>query len=300
MTSFDCTDIKATLSGLVDDQVDAETRHLAERHLSQCAECRALVSQAESLDDLIAQDAAEFAPKQLPHGFMDSVLNRTVYARLYEQAGWNWMTWTGWVAAAACLLLASAIWVLDQQRTSQPQPNGLAVLPPTVHPAPREAPAAESRSWTYDGTILASSVTVDEATRRAIDAELEDTLPARTALAAMAQRGTLSIDDSDTLHAASVLLDMLAESDLSDFADMERAREIAVYDELPQRLADVRSRLHPADRAAVMAAESILLRIVNGPLDMNDARLLRDSVASLNLAAQVGAIGSGRDVTTSM
>ena len=156
------------------------------------------------------------------------------------------------------------------------------------------------RSWVYDGAVLASNTTVDEATRRAIDAELEDALPARTALAAMAQRGTLSIDDSDTLHAASVLLDLLADSDLRDFADIERAREIAVYDEMPQRLADVRSRLHPADRAAVMAAESILLRIVNGPLDMNDARLLRDSVASLNLAAQVGAIGSGRDAATSM
>ena len=34
MKNMDCTDIRAMLSGLLDDQVAAETRYLAERHLA--------------------------------------------------------------------------------------------------------------------------------------------------------------------------------------------------------------------------------------------------------------------------
>ena len=44
---MDCTDIKAMLSGLVDDELDAPTRHQAERHLANCKACRSLVSEAE-------------------------------------------------------------------------------------------------------------------------------------------------------------------------------------------------------------------------------------------------------------
>ena len=43
MTTMQCPDIKALLSGLVDDEIDGETRHLAERHIATCRPCRALL-----------------------------------------------------------------------------------------------------------------------------------------------------------------------------------------------------------------------------------------------------------------
>lgn len=314
MTHFDCTDIKATLSGLIDDQVDAETRHLAERHLSECAECRALMSQAEGLDDLIAMDAAAFSPKRLPDGFAESVLNRTVYARMYENAGFSWTNWLGWVAAAACLCLAATIWFLDRQ--SIPRDGGLVISSDrqAMNSAPVKSTADDStlRSFTYDQPlqptairasnrkVIESEAMLDDSTRAEIDAELAMVQPTRSAIEGIAHRAMISEADGDTLHAAALLLDMLADSDLTNFADVEQIRRIAIYDELPQRLADVRTRLRGTDRATVMAAESIVVRIVNGPIDMDDLRLLHETVASLNLATQIGAISVGRDVSTSM
>ena len=316
--TFDCTDIKATLSGLVDDQVDAETRHLAERHLASCAACRALVSEAEGLDDLIAMDASMLAPATLPSGFADAVLNRTVFARAYEQAGWNWTSWLGWVAAAACLTLAASIWILDRQTLPRSSTAGseFAMNHAEGRQPSRLAAANDSglRSWTFDGSLepsvfrasnaeyvaVDSHFALDDATRDSIDEQLALAQPSPSAVSDMLKRSAISPADSDTLHNTAVLIDMLGDSDLSNFADVNRVREIAAYDELPERLADVRARLRPADRATVMAAESILLRIVNGPMDLNDLRMLRETAVSLRLATQIGAISAGRDASTSL
>ncbi len=318
MMTFDCTDIKATLSGLVDDQVDAETRHLAERHLATCAACRALVNEAEGLDGLIAMDAAMFAPSKLPSGFADAVLDRTVFARVYEQAGWNWTSWLGWVAAAACLGLAGSIWFLDRQSLPQSQDpvHGFARSSESGHSSSSSFVTDTSglRSWTFDGGLepgvfQASSTTyvpvstefsLDDATRTAIDEQLASVQPSRGTLTELVKRTVISDADSDTLHNTAVLLDTLGDSDLTNFSDVERVREIATYDELPQRLAELRARLRADDRATVMAAESILLRIVNGPIDLEDLRLLRDTANSMQLATQIGAIGAGRDHSTSL
>ncbi len=313
--SFDCTDIKAVLSGLIDDQVDTETRYLAERHLVQCADCRTLMSEAESLDELIVMDAAALSPARLPEGFMDGVLSRTVYARMYEHAGFSWTNWLGWVAAAACLCLAVTMFVLDRQSRSRmnmiSSSDSIAAITPDA-PVRHTADGSMLRSFTYDGPIqptalrasnrmvIESESMLDEPTRRTIDEQLALAHPTRSALERVAQRPTISAADSDTLDAASRLLEMIAESDLTNFADIEFARRVAVYDELAERLADVRMRVKPADRATVLAAESIILRIVNGPLDMNDLRMLHDTVASLDLAAQLGAMTALRDFSTSM
>lgn len=317
--TFDCTDIKATLSGLVDDEVDAETRHLAERHLATCAPCRALVNEAEGLDGLIAMDAAMLAPTKLPAGFVDAVLDRTVFARAYEQAGWNWTSWLGWVAAAACLGLAASIWFLDRQTYPQTPGSGPTLALQGTNPndarSTRVADASDLRSWTFEGGLepaiyrpaatveyvpIDAEFTLDDATRSAIDEQLASVQPTRTALADLVQRSTITEADSDTLHGTAVLLDMLDGSDLSNFSDLERVRDIAVYDELPQRLADVRTRLRANDRAAALAAESILLRIVNGPIDLNDLRMLRDTANSMQLSKQIDAIGETRDRSTSL
>jgi hypothetical protein len=304
MTTFDCTDIKATLSGLVDGEVDAETRHLAERHLAGCAACRALLSEAESLNELIVSDARTLSAAALPAGFMDGVLSRTVYARAYEQAGWNWTSWLGWVAAAACLVLAASIFFLDRVRLGNAP--GLIVRDGPQLPRDSDSPLMSSagftpRSWTFDGEvsedvlIRPASFVLDDATRRAIDEQLETMAPTAAALRHISAQPTLSDNDALTLHSTALLLQMIAQSDLQSFSDIERVRQIAEYDELPQRLGELRPRLHAADRAVVLAAESLLLRIVNGPMDLNDLRLLHDTAASMNMASQISAIGAGGD-----
>src|SRR5687767_3970761 len=116
MTNFDCQDIKALLSGLVDGELDQEKRHHAERHLAECKPCRNLVDETERLNEMVALDAQRLLwPIGLPAEFEDRVLRRTLYADAYQFAGRRWTSWLGWVAAAAALLLAASIWLIDRQ-----------------------------------------------------------------------------------------------------------------------------------------------------------------------------------------
>jgi hypothetical protein len=304
LNNLDCKDIKAILSGLVDDEVDAATRHAAERHLGSCQPCRDLLTQAERLNEMIALDAQRHLwPVGLPAGFEDKVLSRTVYGDAYQFAGRQWTSWLGWVAAAACLMLSLSIWFLDRQRNAA-IPSSYAEV---TQPRATMANADLLRSWTTDGAmperfvnrnsgVAMSDFNVD----RLIDDELALVQPAGLRLAPDSRTADLSMDDAQTLYAASNLLAMLGQADLSSFADIERIRRIAEYDDLLNRLADVRGRVSAVERPMVLAAESILLRIVNGPVDLSDARMMNDTVAALDLATQMESISGQWQIAPSL
>jgi len=296
MTNLDCKDIKALLSGLVDGEVDGQTRHQAERHIADCKACRDLLNEAEGVNELVALDAQRMMwPAGLPAGFEQSVLRRTIYGDALHFAGRRWTSWLGWVAAAACLLLSMSIWILNRQINHNVPSNYAEGLP--GHSATEAIPA--QRSFVYDGSLTdrtgqstfasnahttSAALSIDD--KNAIDDELGNVLPATFSHA------PISRDDSDTLFAASNLLDILAQSDLQNFSDVERIRQVAEYDNLLGRLAEARNRLSPSDRPVVLAAESVLLRIVQGPVSLDDLRILHDTVTSMDLPEQVVAISS--------
>ena len=60
-------------------------------------------------------------------------------------------------------------------------------------------------------------------------------------------------------------------------------------DVAPARL---RANLAPQDRTAVIAAESVLYRVVRGPLSMEDVQIMRDDVNRLELPSHLDAIGN--------
>lgn len=291
MTNLDCKDIKALLSGLVDGELDAPTRHEVERHLADCKACRDMVSHAERLNEMVALDAQRnLWPVGLPAGFEEAVLRRTIYGEAYQFAGRRWTSWLGWVAAAACLLLALSAWVLQQQqRLTRGGPRGPVVSSVESHAG--AMPAAYMRSWTSDRPQQAdpSADEWDPALRRTVDEELALVQPILASRIESAD-AFIAPEDADTLYAASNLLVMLGQAREGGFADIERIRAIAEYDDLLERLASTRERLSPEDRATVMAAESILLRIVNGPLNLEDARLLQQTAQTLRLAVQLQAM----------
>lgn len=305
MTNFDCKDIKAMLSGLVDDEVDAQTRHQAERHLADCWACRDLLSEAEGLNEMVALETQRSLwPVGLPSGFEASVLDRTVGARSFAQVGRRWVSWTGWVAAAASFLLAASIWMLD----GRPMPLNWARDRAPVAQADLSLPGSppdsrlSQKSWTYDGPfspddlsrVALVSFPVDDQDSPAADSQADSQLavhyPAVVEIAPIVS--LISLDDADTLYAASTVLDMLGQADLESFADVDRIRRIAEYDNLLDRLAAARGRLSAADRPVVLAAESILLRIVQGPLNLDDVRVLRETVTAMDLPAQVQTISN--------
>jgi hypothetical protein len=309
MTELDCKDIKALLSGYIDGELDQPTRHLADRHLAGCVPCRNLVEETERLNTLIALDAQRMMwPAGLPAGFEDKVLGQTIYAEAYQLAGHRWTSWLGWVAAAACLMLAASIWFLNlgslgmYRATTRHQPQPVETR--TLHIAQDDK--ISGKSWTYDGGLPLESLISNRKQTTQQDVELVASsqspviMPAPFMQPVHEPSEPIDADDAQTLYATSNLLAMLAHADLDTFADVERIREIAEYDDLLARLAESRDRLNAKDRPAVLAAESVLLRVVNGPLSTDDLRSLHNTVASLELADQIQAMSERGIRSTSL
>lgn len=318
--SIDCTDMKALLSAYIDDEMDGPTRHLAERHLADCEHCRALVNEAEGLDGLIALDSQVRAnAARLSESFEQEVLARTAYAQPPHDAS-RWAMWTGWFAAAACLGLAAAIWLTDvpapnlqiahtnaEEFTGAPEATVRADDDARESaPASFSQPAAyttglDLQSDTYEGTLpaesfrLASHVRIqpNETTRFALppaaddfrtDEPLQDEQPVPPARFA---GESLSVEDSETLYSTALLLDLLGDVDLTSFSEVEWMRRVIETDELLPHLHMTRDRVAVADRPAVFAAESIIVRIAEGPLELQDVERLQEIATTMGLADEL-------------
>jgi len=281
--ALDCTDIKAMLSALIDDEADDADRYRAERHLAGCKECRELISEAERNDALVAAAVAgDDLPGGIPAGFEAAVLARATGADQIG-AGRQWTVWLGWFTAAAVILLSAALWWLDRPQTmtgplAADGPTGRSTwIRPVVNEVaqyPMNAPAAAR-----------SSAPVAQAAGPLRTWRVEDPAPRAVS--------SLTRDDAETLEGVSLLLAMVRLSDEDGFAGIERARQVIEYDELLSRLSVVRTNLPAKDQPPVLAAESMLYRIVRGPLSVADVREMRQTISRLDLPQQIDAI-SGR------
>ncbi len=153
---MDCTDIKALLSALLDDHLDAPALHRAERHLAECRSCRNFVGEAERNERLIAEEAASaFSGDGPPEGFEQAVLGRTIHAHPLRPL-LSWTAWLGWVAAAAALLLVLTTWQLDRNTAVTSTARGLtSSISLSVRPGDDAArPFADSQEPTANGRDL--------------------------------------------------------------------------------------------------------------------------------------------------
>lgn len=312
MTTIDCTDIKALLSPYIDGQLDEQTRHRAERHIAQCEACRNLVNQAEQLDALIAADVQAATPPGLSPDFFGSVMARTVYAdpRSPRLTARSIATWTGWLTAAAAFIMAAGIWFNQnaQMVSTTTAASGNDAHRSLTTPGGTESRRAgddfyhaglELQSEAFDGVLpenvfrsgseqfLHSSEQplIGPATPRATFASLQHTPDLRAPSIPSIDR-----EDADALYTASILMHLLKAADTRNLAQVEHVRRVVEADNLLPRLSEARDRLHPADRPAVFAAESLLARVQHGPLDSSDLLSLRDTVAALDLSNQLGGI----------
>ncbi len=292
--TMDCTDIKAMLSGLIDDQVNAQVRHRAERHLAQCKDCRELLSEAERIEALVAAKAGGGdTGGQPPTGFEAAVLSRTVHVQRRWSAANRWTSWVGWIAAAASLLLAISVWMLDHQavhKTSEHQSVGST---PGVITASYVA-GPEMKSWTLEDAVPSETLHAASAASGSVthDPEITQRAVAQEPVQVKTDAAALLRNDAETLDGASVLLAMLVNADDRSFANIEHVRRITEYDQLLSRLAEARRNLPAEDRPVVLAAESVLYRVVRGPLDLQEVRELRDTVVRLDLSRRIDTISS--------
>jgi len=280
--TLDCTDIKAMLSALIDDEADEADRYRAERHLAGCKECRELISEAERNDALVAAAVAgDDLPGGIPAGFEAAVLARATGADQIGAAQ-RWTAWLGWFTAAAVILLSAALWWLDRPQTMT---GPLAADGPTVR-----------SSWIRPVVNEVAQYPMDSPAASAPRSSAPAADPSRTwRVEGPAPRpiSSLTRDDAETLEGVSLLLAMVRLSDEDGFAGIERARQVIEYDELLSRLSVVRTNLPAEDQPPVLAAESMLYRIVRGPLSVTDVREMRQTIARLDLPQQIDAI-SGR------
>lgn len=385
MTTIDCKDIAALLSGLVDGEVSGDERHQAERHLTGCASCRSLLDEAESLDRLLAADAALL--EELPAGFMDGVLARTTRAGVARRTlGSRWLAVGGWMAAAASLTLAFGFWVSDNRSTARPGSGGSIASGPeapsgpaltqnnnagdlmaragtgsrvsSYHSVPRygsmtldaaipmetygaaqpdlnsapnnEAtgsminsrgpqvrPTADNGGFSMDATGSAQSLQAGDDLRQLFERWRSDLwTKAMVGAVLVTDRGNeaaptvlqprvperlpLSRGDAETLRSATTLLEMLMDADHQSFRDVERIRRIAENDNLIARIGDTRSRLAAMDRPAILAVESIVHRIVYGPVSLGDLSVMAKTVADLNLIGQLDTMTGRWDPRSSL
>ncbi len=311
--------MRALLSALVDDQVDAQTRHLAERHLTSCNACRTMLDEAEALDDLMARDSdALTGGPVLPAGFEAAVIERALLERPTVRR--SLVTWTGWFAAAACLTLAVLIWSFDRNmwiNNTVPQVAKSLDAPVDARADAHDETASSNvvrtanyqrRSWTFDGELpddaLLTSFNDGDVPSSADEPTMSKIQPAqmpptfeddpdqawRDAAALVARGSNLSDEDVQTLYSVSLLMETLADAELHNFAEVDRIRRITEYDELLPRINQTKQRLSAEDRAIVRVAESILLRIVRGPVTETVARELWSDASKFELAEALQAM----------
>lgn len=108
------------------------------------------------------------------------------------------------------------------------------------------------------------AVTLTSFLGRPDPASLPKSVPAATNLPAPVNSwpflpsATISSEDVHALHATGILLGAIEEMPFEDAAARERLRQIALYDNLLQRLQELGSKLDPAARRDLEAARSAL------------------------------------------
>jgi len=357
---FDCRDVAALVSGLLDDELPPETRHQAERHIAACSTCTALLDEAESLNDLVAPAIEDVSG--LPGGFADAVLDQTVRLPAPPARLSRW-GWTGWFAAAASLVLAATVWFVgpdgrpvervenrvatangdrnpvdsasspDQATSRAPEQRQVQVnlgMPATTDGStghyglqrvavssiaddynlyrqrPEERPAA--RRPTGDESSDEDSMTVihpnpvnsNPTMGRSDDGDAVGGTKTLGGISEPPAVHVLARDDRDTVYRVMLLLEMLSETEEDSLRTAEQMRQIAEYDGMLDKLAMARQRLDAADRAALFIAESILVRVVHGPVGLSDMREMRSMVDSYDLLGRLRGLSGDGDPDSTM
>ena len=300
MKTMDCTDIKALLSALIDDCVESDTRHLAERHLADCQSCRTLIDETEAAEAMVAASVCDLSPiESLPDGFKANVLARTVYADEKTYQPHRWTTWLGWLAAAASLALALTIWVVDNSG-NLPGPGKNVVFQDTTTDATIDV--NDLANLSQQGSL--NTYAVDDS--RASFAELNriTMMPPSlhhlsVSMKSSTQFSPLSLDEIDTLDQTALLLMMLAQAPEQSLTEIEQIKRIAVYDELLPKLRNLRAKLAQEDRSNAFAAEQMLRSIIRGPISIQDVQDMRSDINEFNLPSLIDGIATfARQATT--
>ncbi|MCA9285819.1 MAG: zf-HC2 domain-containing protein [Phycisphaerales bacterium] len=284
MAEMDCTDITRLLAGLVDDELDADTRRRAERHLASCRACRALLDRHEAVDlQLRSMWTQSPAYSTVPAGLHARVLAATSRAQAPTRRGWFGAL--GWIVAAASLAFAATAWRASDRTGSRSDlaPGAGVTRASSALPSTWE-PGADAWAGVLSASDAAAHGAVVMPNASGSSRNGSDANTSSGASAGGPAPNGAGLEDADALFAASLLLSRLARTDLPDDEAVARIRSIAEYDGILARLAAAREHLRADDRVAVRQAETILAEVLAEP-SAHDLSILRDRAAREHLAA---------------
>jgi len=302
MMQFDCTDIKAMLSAIVDGQLDRDQRHHVERHLTNCKPCRRLLDEAEAVDAILALDADGAEAASLPKGFEDAVLAQTVHTHRMRLRDRRWVTVGGWVASAAAIALAMTIWIVDRRALLRQPQAPITESATAIDPGAKLSYTSNiSNSWIYEGPVESAHDASVGTTSDGVKTSAASTIPgAPPTIERIMQSAAMTREDAESIYAAALALDQLRGADAQSFAELDFVRRIVEYDELLPKLGGAHHRLSADDRAAVLAAESIFTRIVRGPINADDLTEIGETIVTLELPERLTRIARRSDATMSL
>lgn len=256
---FDCLDFKLMLTALVDGAAPPEGRQTAERHALACSSCLKLLEEAESTDFMLRL-SARAAPAELPKDFADRVVaaarredDERVTAAL-TMRGRSWREGVAWLAAAAGLAIAVAVWNISPRESGRMFSSSAAITP--------------IASPVFSGVRELT----DDDRRSALDAERDAVRTESLALLLTSIAGTL---------------DEIVAADASDRAALDAIALKARQNELAARASLLRIALPPEQRADLQAAEAALMSLSAGCLDLARAQELQSNLRSLGLAQRL-------------
>jgi hypothetical protein len=226
-----CSELKATLSAYLDDELTRDERIRADTHLVSCGICRDLVERAETLDETLREKfAIDLAAAQRDVDTA-SVDTRAMQANVLAAIGLRerrvWLPRAAIAAGIAAAVLASIM------------------LWPTDGSAKSLAPGGAGAFIVADrGKNAADGVTVP----------VPVPVPTRNAV----ELASLDADDRQLLYSTGVILTNLRKEGFQNASNRGELREVARYDELVDRLDELLTKLPTADRPTVaLARESI-------------------------------------------
>lgn len=228
-----CSELKATLSAYLDDELTRDERIRADTHLVSCGICRDLVERAETLDETLREKfAIDLAAAQRDVDTA-SVDTRAMQANVLAAIGLRerrvWLPRAAIAAGIAAAVLASImLWPTDGSAKSL-APGGAGAFI-----------VADRGKNAADGVPVTVPVPVPVPTRNAVEL------------------ASLDADDRQLLYSTGVILTNLRKEGFQNASNRGELREVARYDELVDRLDELLTKLPTADRPTVaLARESI-------------------------------------------
>lgn len=307
---MDCKDIAALLSGLIDATVEADVRHRAERHLAACMACAELLSKAESLDAMMMVGLDEV--EEFPEGLERAVLAQTTRAGAIRLGGHRWFAITGWLAAAASLALAATMWMTQggsADSRGEVVKGGRSVDHTyyTMRPEQRSA-LSDAYLVMHENEIVAEQPSSTGAgVNSGVLTALALGVESATSLAVVLDRpmyftGKLRLrrSDEETLFHLAELLERLEAFDGGSMKIVDDLRRTIESEGLIDSVARTRQRLPDEQRFSIYAAESILWRLVNGPVDEGDVGEMHQMMQSLDLVSRIDRISGRVDIERAM